>query len=181
MIRKALDGFKSFTREENGMLWTEPCLSPVWDTGLAALALLDSDLRHDHAALQRSGEWMLREQVFAGGDWQVKNPQTAPGGWAFEFSNDVYPDIDDTAIVLMTLEQIDLPDTTRKQHAIDLGLRWMLSMQSQNGGWGTFDVDNTKHFLTQIPFFDFGATLDPPTEDVTAHALELLGAARLSR
>lgn len=182
-IRQGLAGFETFTREEptpgaeggEPMLWIEPCLSPVWDTCLAAIALQDAGLPSDHPALIRAGEWMLHEQVFAGGDWQVKNPDTPPGGWAFEFENDVYPDMDDSAVVLMALDGIDLPDVAAKQRAIEIGLQWTLSMQSENGGWGAFDVDNTREYLTQIPFADFGATLDPPTADVTAHVLELLG------
>ena len=157
------------------MLWTEPCLSPVWDTCLAAIALRDAGLPADHPALVRAGEWMLQEQVFSGGDWQVKNPDTPPGGWAFEFENDVYPDMDDSAYVLVALDDIALPDEAAKRRAIDAGLRWTLSMQSEDGGWGAFDVDNKAEFLTQIPFADFGATIDPPTADVTAHVLELLG------
>ena len=175
VIQKALHGFESFTREEDGMLWTEPCLSPVWDTGLAAMALLDAGLPRDHPALVRAGEWLLREQVLAGGDWQVKNPDTPPGGWAFEFENDVYPDIDDSAVVLIALDGIALPDAAAKRRAIDRGLQWTLSMQCQEGGWGAFDVDNTRYLLRQIPFADFGEMLDPPTADVTAHVLEILG------
>ena len=180
VIGQALAGFDNFTREEPDgdgapMLWTEPCLAPVWDTALAAIALQDAGLPRDHPALVRAGEWLLQEQVFSGGDWQVKNPDTAPGGWAFEFENDVYPDIDDAAIVLMALDAIDLPDAAAKGRAMEPGLRWTLAMHSQNGGWGAFDVDNTKRFLAEIPFADFGATLDPPTADVTAHVLELLG------
>ena len=185
VMQQGLAGFGNFTREEplpgeSGpdaprMLWTEPCLSPVWDTCLAAIALQDAGLPADHPALVRAGEWMLQEQVFSGGDWQVKNPDTAPGGWAFEFDNDVYPDIDDSAIVLMALDGIALPDDAAKRRAIATGLRWTLSMQCGDGGWGAFDVDNTAEYLTKIPFADFGATIDPPTADVTAHVLELLG------
>ncbi|MEE9278292.1 MAG: squalene--hopene cyclase [Dehalococcoidia bacterium] len=175
VMQKALKGFEGFTHEENGMLWTEPCLSPVWDTGLAALALLDSGMQADHPTLTKAGEWLLQEQVFSGGDWQVKNSDGPPGGWPFEFANDVYPDIDDTAIVIIALQGTDLPDPVAKQRSIDLGLRWMLSMQSRNGGWGSFDVDNTRTLLTKTPFADFGAAIDPPTADVTAHALEALG------
>jgi squalene-hopene/tetraprenyl-beta-curcumene cyclase len=175
VLRKALAGFERFTWREDGMVWTESCQSPVWDTGLAAIALLDSELPADHPALLRAGEWMLQEQVFAGGDWQVKNPDTPPGGWAFEFDNDVYPDIDDTAVVMIALDGLQLPDEAAKRRAIEAGSRWMLSMQSKNGGWGAFDVDNTKSFLTAIPFADFGELLDRPTADVTAHALEFLG------
>ncbi|MCY3887094.1 MAG: squalene--hopene cyclase [Chloroflexi bacterium] len=175
VIQKALQGFESFTREEDGMLWTEPCLSPVWDTGLAAMALLDAGLPRDHPALVRAGEWLLREQVLTGGDWQVKNPDTPPGGWAFEFENDVYPDIDDSAVVLIALDGIALPDAAAKRRAIDRGLQWTLSMQCQQGGWGAFDVDNDRYLLRQIPFADFGEMLDSPTADVTAHVLEILG------
>jgi len=194
VIRQSLEGFDNFTREEplphrspgseganplDGpgapMRWTEPCLSPVWDTCLAAIALQDAGLPPDHPSLVRAGEWMLHEQVVSGGDWQIKNPDTPAAGWAFEFENDIYPDMDDSAVVLMALEGIQLPDEAAKRRAVDAGLRWTLSMQSQNGGWGAFDVDNTKAYLTKIPFADFGATIDPPTADVTAHVLELLG------
>ena len=175
VVQKALHGFESFTREEDGMLWTEPCLSPVWDTSLAAIALLDAGLPRDHPALVHAGEWLLREQVLAGGDWQIKNPDIPPGGWAFEFENDVYPDIDDGVVVLIALNAIALPDAAAKRRAIDRGVQWTLSMQCKQGGWGAFDVDNTRHLLSQIPFADFGEMLDPPTADVTAHALELLG------
>ena len=174
-LRRALQGFQRFTWEEDGRLWTESCQSPVWDTGLAVMALVDAGVPADDPALRRAGQWLLHEQVLTGGDWQAKNPDGPPGGWAFEFDNDTYPDVDDAAVVLMALHGIDLADESTKERATDLGLRWTLSMQSANGGWASFDVDNTKTFLTQIPFADFGELLDPPTADVTAHALELLG------
>jgi squalene-hopene/tetraprenyl-beta-curcumene cyclase len=175
VIQKSLKAFDRFTWEDEGMLWTEPCQSPVWDTGLAVIALLDSGLAADDPALQQAGGWLLQEQVFSGGDWQVKNPDTPAGGWSFEFDNDVYPDVDDTAVVLIALDGISVEDEAAKRRAMDAGTRWMLSMQSKNGGWAAFDVDNTKQFLTEIPFADFGELLDPPTADVTAHALEFLG------
>ena len=174
-VRRALQGFQRFTWEADGMLWTESCQSPVWDTGLAVMALVDAGVPADDPALRRAGQWLLNEQVLTGGDWQVKNPDGPPGGWAFEFDTDIYPDVDDAAIVLTALHDLDLADEESKQRAADLGLRWMVSMQSDNGGWAAFDVNNTKSFLTQIPFADFGELLDPPTADVTAHALELLG------
>ena len=143
VMENAIKGFKGFTREENNMLWTEPCVSPVWDTGLAAIALLDSGLPSNHPALQAAGDWLLRNQISTGGDWQIKNPDTPPGGWAFEFDNSTYPDIDDSAIVMMAIEQIEFSDPVSKRRALDQGLRWILSMQSQNGGWGSFDLNNT--------------------------------------
>lgn len=181
VLQRALRGFGRFTwnaDDSSGgrMTWTESCQSPVWDTCLATIGLLDSGMDPQHEALQRAGRWMLGEQVLSGGDWQVKNPDTPPGGWAFEFDNDVYPDIDDTAVVMTALERIPLPDAaSERELALERGLRWMFSMQSADGGWGAFDVDNDRAFLKAIPFADFGELLDPPTADVTAHALELLG------
>ena len=181
VLQRALRGFARFTwnaDDSSGarMTWTESCQSPVWDTCLAAVGLLDSGLDPQHESLQRAARWMLAEQVLGGGDWQVKNPATPPGGWAFEFDNDVYPDVDDTAVVMAALQRIPLPDAAaEREQALERGLHWMLSMQCANGGWGAFDVDNERAFLKAIPFADFGELLDPPTADVTAHALELLG------
>ncbi len=180
VIRRALGGFDRFTwkrgEADGEHVWTESCQSPVWDTCLASVGLLDAGLDPQHPALQSAARWMLNEQVLAGGDWQVKNPKTPPGGWAFEFDNDVYPDVDDTAVVLMALERIPMDGLeSERQLALERGLHWMLSMQSSNGGWGAFDIDNDKTFLADIPFADFGELLDPPTADVTAHALEYIG------
>jgi squalene-hopene/tetraprenyl-beta-curcumene cyclase len=137
--------------------------------------LVDSGLPSDHPALVKAGQWLLQEQVLTGGDWQVKNKKGKPGGWAFEFENDLYPDVDDTAEVIISLHKLRLPEEERKQNAIELGVQWNLSMQSRNGGWGSFDVNNTNRLITKIPFCDFGETIDPPTEDVSAHVLESLG------
>ncbi len=173
VIKKGLDGFEGFAHEEEGRFWTESCLSPVWDTALAANGLLDSGLPPDHPALQKAAEWLLREQILAGGDWQVKAGDTPPGGWAFEFANDIYPDTDDTAEVVIALSRIRLPDEGARRSAIGRAEAWLLGMQSSGGGWGSFDKDNTRRFITQIPFADFGELLDPPTEDVTAHIVEM--------
>ncbi len=180
VIQKGLQGFENFAIEEGGTTrrasWRlQSCVSPVWDTALAMLALLDAGLPPDHPALLRAGRWLLEEQILhSGGDWQIKVKRALPGGWAFEFENDLYPDTDDTAIVMLALLRSGLPEQ-EKQRALDHGLEWLLAMQSRNGGWGAFDKDNTKLFLAQIPFADFGALLDPPSADVTAHILELLG------
>jgi squalene-hopene/tetraprenyl-beta-curcumene cyclase len=115
----------------------------------------------------------MGEQVLTGGDWQVR-AKGEPGGWSFEFENDLYPDVDDTAEVLMALARTRLPDERRKQAAIERGRRWLLGMQSSNGGWGAFDRNNTRRIVNEIPFCDFGAVIDPPSEDVTAHAVEAL-------
>jgi squalene-hopene/tetraprenyl-beta-curcumene cyclase len=125
--------------------------------------------------LQKATEWLLEKQILAGGDWQIKNRDAAPGGWAFEFRNDFYPDVDDTAFVLMALQGVSYPDQPRLSQAIDLGLKWMVSMQNKDGGWGAFDRDNDRTFLNNIPFADHNAMLDPSSPDVTARVIECLG------
>jgi squalene-hopene/tetraprenyl-beta-curcumene cyclase len=180
VMSRGLRGFEGFAVEEGDAFHIQSCVSPVWDTALAAIALLDSGLRPDHPALQQAARWLLKEQVLTGGDWQVKVRGVEPGGWAFEFENDLYPDTDDTAEAVMALRRIRPPsaeggEEAEVQKAIERGVRWLLAMQSKNGGWGAFDVDNTRRFVTRIPFADFGETIDPPSEDVTSHVVELLG------
>ena len=264
VMAKGLRGFEGFAIEDERTFRTQSCMSPVWDTCLAATALLDSGLPPDHPALVQTGRWLLSEQIFSGGDWQVKQqgwrlgtrhpapqaieiapkglrppspstgtlpprswdvggkgewpgmpglggtraggfgggtplgavstacvgrgaslpllrsfvrPAGRPGGWAFEFQNDLYPDTDDTAEVLLALRRIAFPPDEQQRQAISLerGTEWLLSMQSKSGGFASFDVDNTRQSITQIPFCDFGEVIDPPSEDVTAHILEWFG------
>ena len=118
---------------------------------------------------------MLKNQILGPGDWQVKNKKAAPGGWAFEFQNDFYPDVDDTAFVLMALGRVADPDSAPLRGAIRRGLAWLVSMQNSDGGWGAFDHENNLQFLNHIPFADHNAMLDPSTADVTARVLECLG------
>lgn len=171
VMQKGLEGFEGFAIEDKDKFRLQACVSPVWDTCLAMIALLEGGLEPNHPALVRAGRWLLKEQITSGGDWQVK-VRSSPGGWAFEFENDLYPDVDDTAMVMLALLRGELEG---KEKALNLGLEWILSMQSRNGGWASFDRDNTKHFITKIPFADFGEVIDPPSVDVTAHVLELLG------
>jgi len=166
---RGLAGWDGFLIDEGDRLRPEACQSPVWDTGLALLALREAGLPDDHPAIVRARDWLLAEEVTARGDWAVRRPGLAPGGWAFEFENDWYPDVDDTAVVALALRGLDRTDA-----AVRRGLAWMAGMQSRNGGFGAFDADNTSDWLYKIPFFDFGAVIDPPSEDVTAHALEAL-------
>ncbi|MER5932136.1 squalene--hopene cyclase [Streptomyces sp. NPDC002054] len=161
---------------EDGARMIEACQSPVWDTCLAAIALADAGLRPDHPALVRAADWMLGEEIARTGDWAVRRPQLAPGGWAFEFHNDTYPDIDDTAEVVLALRRIAYPDQARLEGAIARGVSWNLGMQSKNGAWGAFDADNTSPFPNRLPFCDFGEVIDPPSADVTAHVVEMLAA-----
>ncbi len=175
VVTKALDGFKTFTIEDKDTFYTQSCLSPVWDTALAAIALADSELPANHESLVRAGEWLIKEQVLTWGDWQIKTGATLPGGWSFEFDNDKYPDTDDAAEVMIALYKSRMPDEQRKKRSLNLGEQWLFGMQSKNGGWGSFDKDNTSTLISKIPFCDFGVVTDPPTEDVTAHVLECLG------
>ncbi|MFF5447748.1 squalene--hopene cyclase [Streptomyces sp. NPDC012888] len=154
----------------------EACQSPVWDTCLAAVALVDAGLPADHPALVRAADWMLGEEITRRGDWSVRRPRLDPGGWAFEFHNDTYPDIDDTAEVVLALRRIQHPDPSGVDAAIARGVSWTLGMQSRDGAWAAFDADNTSPFPNRLPFCDFGEVIDPPSADVTAHVVEMLAA-----
>jgi squalene-hopene/tetraprenyl-beta-curcumene cyclase len=171
VMARGIEGIRTgFALETDDELSMRPCVSPVWDTALAIIGLREAGVAADDPRLQEAGRWMVRMEVHGEGDWCVKVRNTPTGGWPFEFANDRYPDTDDTAEVLMALRLLDLggADGPATQRA----LTWMRAMQSKGGGFGAFDRDNTKGFVTKIPFADFGATLDPPTEDVTAHVVE---------
>jgi len=176
-IARGLQGLEGFIIEDSSTLRLQPATSPVWDTAWAMLALRESGLSADHPALVKAARWLLKEEIQVGGDWQVKNPKTEPGCWSFEFENDLYPDMDDTAVVPRALLKVQLPepDKEHKAEAIKRGMRWVVSMQSNNGGWAAFDRNNNKEILSHIPFADFMTPLDPASPDVTAHAIELLG------
>jgi len=175
LIRGQLKEIEALAVERPDELYYQPCVSPVWDTALAINALVESGLEPDHPALRQAAEWLLDRQVLVPGDWQVKRPWVKPGGWAFQYANDYYPDLDDTAMVLMGLEKVRGLDRNRVQQARELGLGWFLGMQGSDGGWAAFDADNNRLYLNNIPFADHGALLDPSTEDLTGRGLELLG------
>jgi squalene-hopene/tetraprenyl-beta-curcumene cyclase len=164
-----------FEIHEGDTLRLQPCVSPVWDTALAMFSLQEAGLPPDHPALVKAASWLLDRQVLGGGDWQIKNPGVEPGGWAFEFRNDFYPDVDDTGFVLMALQRVAHPDRARLEQALRRGTMWILSMQNRDGGWGAFDHNNDSAFLTRVPFADHNAMIDPSTEDVTGRVLEYLG------
>ncbi len=174
VVRRGLAALEFFTLAEGDRLWLQSCISPVWDTALAVRALAAAGLPSRHPALVKATSWLPRQQIFKPGDWCIKKPNLAPGGWAFEFVNNWYPDIDDSAMVLMALQE-GTTETQRPQAAIRQGLDWCLGMQSKNGGFAAFDVDNTKEWLNAIPFGDLKALVDPPTEDVTGRVLEMMG------
>ena len=174
VLRKGLAGMERFAfADETGWRF-QACMSPVWDTAWAVRALYAAGLRSDHPAMQRAIAWLLREQIAASvpGDWQVRCKGVPCGGWAFEFDNDIYPDIDDTAVIVCSL--IEGGEPQRVRAAIDRAVTWTLAMRSSNNAWAAFDRNNTSEFLYRMPFSDFGAMIDPPTEDVTAHVLEML-------
>jgi len=201
VMRRGLAGLDRFTITEDTpdgpVRRLEACQSPVWDTMLAMIALADAGLPAEHPALTRAADWLLAEEITGPGDWQVRRPALAPGGWAFEFDNDVYPDNDDTAEAVLALHRVRYPllpapadgsaaglppprgDEARKA-AIDRGLAWLTGMASADGGWGAFDADNTSRLVAKMPFCDFGAVTDPPSADVTAHAVEALAASGLA-
>ncbi len=155
----------------------QPCRSPVWDTAITMIALAESGLDRAHPALTQACQWVISKEIKSRGDWAVTNPKGPTGGWHFQFNNAFYPDVDDTAMVLLALRHVHLEDANSRirEQAFLRGLNWLLSMQSSSGGWAAFDKENTKVVLTKIPFADHNAMIDPPTSDITARVLELLG------
>jgi squalene-hopene/tetraprenyl-beta-curcumene cyclase len=178
-IVNGLAGMESFTIDSgDGRRRVEACQSPVWDTCLALIALHDASVPDDDEAVQRGAQWLVDEQILGRGDWAVRRPGLEPGGWAFEFENVNYPDIDDTAEVVMALRPLvaAAADPARVESAIAKGTAWLEGMQSSDGGWAAFDVDNTRAIVRDLPFCDFGEVIDPPSADVTAHVVEMFGA-----
>jgi squalene-hopene/tetraprenyl-beta-curcumene cyclase len=171
VLRSALDGLDAFTVEDDAGRRLEACQSPVWDTALAVVALVDSDPHADRRSLESATDWLLGEEVTVRGDWAVRRPDLAPGGWAFEFENDWYPDIDDTAEIVLALRRAGVPTA---DDACRRGVAWTVGMQSGSGGWGAFDADNDSRLVAKLPFCDFGEVTDPPSADVTAHVVEML-------
>lgn len=153
--------------------YCQPCLSPIWDTALAAHAVMEAGLDGEDSRIEGAHEWLRELEITdTKGDWGLKRPDLPPGGWAFQYRNDHYPDVDDTAVVAMALHRggMDAEDPVLQRT-----IRWILGMQSSNGGWGSFDAENTNYYLNYIPFADHGALLDPPTVDVSARCLSMLG------
>ncbi len=181
VLAGGLDAFnKHWKVERNGGTYLQASESPVWDTVLSLSAIQDCGRPPETLeAMTAAVDWVLGEQVTTWGDWQVYAPEVPPGGWAFEFENDAYPDVDDTAVALLVLQRLagkQRDSDPRLAPAIRKGTAWMLGMQCRNGGWAAFDRDNDYRLLTKIPFADFGELLDPPSVDVTGHVLEALAA-----
>ena len=157
---------------KDGVGYCQPCMSPIWDTGLAALALMEAETPRDGANAAKAMAWLAERQILeVKGDWAWQRPGLRPGGWAFQYNNAYYPDVNDTALVGMALDRAGDP---AHRAAILRAAEWIVGMQSENGGWGSFDAENTKYYLNHIPFADHGALLDPPTADVSARCLGFL-------
>ena len=156
--------------------YCQPCVSPVWDTGLTCHALLEIGTDEARATAIRGLNWLGPRQVLdVGGDWINRRPYVRPGGWAFQYANPHYPDLDDTVVVVMAMDRARRVGAGKRyDQAIQRGAEWIKGMQSRNGGWAAFDVDNMYHYLNNIPFADHGALIDPPTEDVTARCVSML-------
>ncbi len=173
VMRRGLEGLTRFSLDDEGGWRLQACMSPVWDTALAVLALRRAGMPADAAPVRRAVDWLVAEQILGGGDWQVRcAPGVEGGGWAFEFDNDIYPDVDDTAVVVLAL--LEAEQTTEVRGAVHRARLWVEAMRSRSGAWAAFDRDNVRQVVYSLPFADFGAMLDPPSEDVTAHAVEML-------
>ena len=171
-VVKGLAAIDRFGVETEAEYWVQPCVSPVWDTALVMRSLTDSGIPAEHLAITKGADWLLQKQILSYGDWAVKSGGK-PGGWAFEFENRFYPDVDDTAVVVMALQPV--PASQPKQIALERALQWVASMQCAEGGWAAFDLDNNQDWLNAIPYGDLKAMIDPNTADVTARVLEMVG------
>jgi len=169
----ALRHFESLILETDDRFIFQPAVSPIWDTAISVFALGEAG-RQDDAGMRRAADWLISKEVRRKGDWSVKRPDTEPSGWAFEFANEFYPDIDDTAMVLLALMHAKGSDPAAHAAAERRAINWLLAMQSSDGGWAAFDVDNNWAVLNQVPFADHNAMLDPTCPDITGRVLECL-------
>ncbi len=172
---EALGQFERLIVDDGKTLFFQPCFSPVWDTAIASYALGEAGYA-DSPALSHAADWLLAREIRRHGDWSVKRPYTEPSGWAFEFQNDWYPDIDDTAMVVLAFPHMRAANQRAQSATRQRALDWLFAMQSKDGGWAAFDVDNNWGILTHVPFADHNAMLDPTCADITGRTLEALAA-----
>jgi squalene-hopene/tetraprenyl-beta-curcumene cyclase len=173
-VIRAIDEFEQLGIEERDTFRMQPCKSPVWDTAYALFALGEAGVPADDSRMLRPAEWMLKKQVTHKGDWSVKVRNVQPGGWYFEFNNEFYPDVDDSAQVMLALNHVRTSNERYQDETVKRALDWVLAMQCKNGGWASFDKDNNKMVFQHIPFADHNAMLDPATVDITGRVLECL-------
>ncbi len=173
MIR-AMDEFEKLGIEEEDTFRMQPCMSPVWDTAYAVFALGEAGVPPTDPRMVKAADWTLQKQVRKSGDWAVKNKKGKPGGWYFEFNNEFYPDVDDSAMVALGLSKVQHPNGRYQAESVERAIDWILTMQCKNGGWASFDKDNDRMVFQYIPFADHNAMLDPATVDITGRILEML-------
>ena len=175
-VIRALDEFEKLGIEEGDTFRMQPCSSPVWDTAYALYALGEAGVPSTDPRLVKCADWILQKQVRNPGDWKVKNKKGQPGGWYFEFNNEFYPDVDDTAMVCLGLSHVEHPNGRYQYESVQRAIEWVFSMQCRNGGWASFDKDNDRMVFQHIPFADHNAMLDPASVDITGRILEMLAA-----
>jgi squalene-hopene/tetraprenyl-beta-curcumene cyclase len=176
VLKKALEASHELIWEMGDRILYQPCISPNWDSALAAKALLDAGVSGEDPAIRKSASWFIDHQIFKRGDWSVKRPKLEPGGWAFEFFNDNYPDVDDAAVILTVLADAAVDDSAAKERAVRAGANWVMGMQSKDGGFAAFDADNDQVWINQLPLADLEAATDPSCADLTGHVLEMMAA-----
>jgi squalene-hopene/tetraprenyl-beta-curcumene cyclase len=173
-VIRAMDEFEKLGIEEGDTFRMQPCVSPVWDTAYALFALGEAGVPPTDPRLVKCADWLLQKQVRNAGDWKVKNPEGQPGGWYFEFNNEFYPDVDDSAQVCLGLSRVEHPNGRYQRESVQRALDWIFSMQCRNGGWASFDKNNDRMVFQYVPFADHNAMLDPATVDITGRILEML-------
>ena len=171
---RTMQAIEDLVLDDEEETYCQPCVSPIWDTCLSLTALTESGAHPEHPAVQRAMEWLFDQQIFVPGDWCNQTSNLAPGGWAFQYENDKYPDVDDTGMVLMSLLRAGAHDKQHKLKHINQAVNWLLGMQNKDGSWGAFDIGNDCEHLNNIPFADHGALVDPGTADLTARCVEQL-------
>ena len=173
-MKRGIQAIDDLVIEDETQTYVQPCVSPIWDTCLSLSALSEAGLRPDNEAVKPATGWLFDKQVFTRGDWVGKAPDLEGGGWAFQFENDFYPDVDDTSMVVMALLRAGAHYHPDKKRRIAQAVNWTLGMQNSDGGWGAFDIDNHYEYLNNIPFADHGALVDPSTADLTGRCIEML-------
>ena len=173
-MKRGIQAIEDLVIEEETQTYVQPCVSPIWDTCLSLSALSEAGLRPDNEAVKPATDWLFDKQVFTRGDWISKAPGLEGGGWAFQFENDFYPDVDDTSMVVMALLRAGAHYHPDKKKRIAQAVNWTIGMQNTDGGWGAFDIDNHYEYLNNIPFADHGALVDPSTADLTGRCIEML-------
>ncbi|MGH7462012.1 MAG: squalene--hopene cyclase, partial [Longimicrobiales bacterium] len=173
-MARGIRAIEDLVLDEGEESYVQPCVSPIWDTCLSISALSEVGLPESHPAVESAVQWLFDKQVFVRGDWSVNAPELDGGGWAFQYENEQYPDVDDTGMVVMALLRANAQKHPDRRRRIAQAVNWVIGMQNSDGGWGSFDIDNYREYLNNIPFADHGALVDPSTADLTGRCVEML-------